>query len=275
MDFFTTYIYAPFFNILIGLYWLVGRLFPTPDMGIAMIFFAVAVRLILLPIDLAGERSDEDKYEISQKIKKLKKDLSSDPIKLREEIRKVMRQSPGAIISEVVNVIIQIIIIIMLYRIFTTGLEGADLHLIYKWMPKIKEPINLMFLGKYDLSRTNSTLNIIQTIMIAINETIHLYFSPDKPTRKDFISLVIIFPIACFLVFLFLPAGKKVYIITSLLFTIVVRLVKQVLYLYYSLAKKPSVPAVNPVPASPVLPSGTNEPGTSPSSETPKSTPTP
>jgi len=238
MDFFTLYIYQPFFNILVGLYWLVGRVFPVADMGIAVIFFAVAVRIILLPMDLAGERSDEEKFLISEKIKKIKKEHGSDPIKLREEIKKVMRQSPGAILSEVVNVVIQVIVIIMLYRIFSTGLEGEDLHLIYKFMPDIHLPINLMFLGQFDLSVTNSTLNIIQSCMIGLNEIMHLYFSPVKPSQKDFVSLVIIFPIVCFFVFLMLPAGKKVYIITSLAFTMVVTLVRQAIYLYYSLSKR-------------------------------------
>lgn len=240
MDFFTTYIYAPFFNILIGLYWIVGEIFSQPDMGIAMILFAIAVRLILLPVDLAGQRSDKEKYLISEKIKKLKKEFASDPIKLREEIKKIMRQSPGAIVSEIINVIIQIVIIVMLYRIFTTGLEGEDLHLIYSWMPTIKQPINLLFLGQFDLSRTNSTLNLLQSLMIALSEFVHLYFSPTKPSRKDFISLVLIFPTVSFVVFLMLPAGKKVYIITSLFFGIVLMLVRQISYLFYSFTQKPS-----------------------------------
>lgn len=238
MEIFTTYFYQPFFNILVGLYWLVGQVLPNPDMGIAVILFAISVRLILLPIDLAGDRSAEDKYKIAEKIKQLKKDLASDPIRLKAETRRIMRTRPGAIISEIVNVAIQVMVILMLYRIFTTGLEGADLHLLYDFMPEIQTPINLMFLGKYDLSRTNNSLNVLQSLMIAANEAMHLYFSPIKPDRKDFISLVIIFPIFCFIIFMFLPAGKKVYIITSIAFTMVVRLVKQLLYLYYSFSKK-------------------------------------
>lgn len=251
MDFFTTYFYQPFFNLLVGIYWLVCQIFPNPDMGIAMILFAVAVRLIFLPIDLIGERSDKDKFEISEKIKKLKVDLAADPIQMRKEINQVMRQKPGAIISEVFNVIFQALIIVMLYRIFTTGLEGADLHLIYKFMPKIQTPINLMFLGIYDLSRTNNTLNILQSLMIAANEAMHLYFSPVKPDQKDFVSLVIIFPIICFVIFMFLPAGKKVYIITSITFTMTVRLIRQLIYFYYSLGKRHQVvPAAETTPAS-------------------------
>lgn len=240
MDIFTTYFYQPFFNILVGIYWLVGQIFPNPDMGIAVILFAVAVRIILLPIDLAGDRSAEDKYKISEKIKELKKELAADPIRLRSEMKKVMRTRPGAIISEIINVIIQVLVILMLYRIFVTGLEGADMHLLYSFMPKIQTPINLMFLGIYDLSHTNNHLNILQSVMIAANEAMHLYFSPVKPDKKDFVSLVILFPIVCFIVFMFLPAGKKIYIITSIAFTMTVRIVKQLLYLVYSFSKKPA-----------------------------------
>lgn len=263
MDIYTTYFYQPFFNILVGLYWIVGQVFPYPDMGIAVILFAIAVRLILLPTDLAGDRSAKDKFEISNRIKQLKIELASDPIRLKAETRAVMRTRPGAIISEIINVVIQILVIIMLYRIFTTGLEGADLHLLYKFMPKISTPINMMFLGIYDLSRTNSTLNVIQSIMIAVNEAMHLYFLPVKPEQKDFVSLVIIFPIFCFIIFMFLPAGKKVYIITSLAFSMVVRILKQLNYLYYSFTKKP-VPAVTPD----VQATTTNPP---PSAQTPNS----
>lgn len=268
MDFFTTYIYQPFFNILIGLYWVVGRLFAQPDMGIAVIFFAVAVRLILLPIDLLGEQSDEEKFQISEKIKRLKKELDSDPIRQKAEIRNVMRQSPGAIVSEVFNVLIQLIIILILYRIFTTGLEGEDLHLIYPFMPPIKLPINLMFLGKYDLSRTNSTLNLIQSGMIALSEIIHLNFQAVKPSRRDFISLVLIFPIVCYAIFIFLPAGKKVFIITSLAFGIIVKLVKQGLFLYYSFSHRivEATAPVTPPATSTVLPPD--------QAQTPPSTPT-
>ncbi|HCQ31005.1 TPA: hypothetical protein DIU27_01290, partial [Candidatus Collierbacteria bacterium] len=172
MDFFTLYIYQPFFNILVGLYWLVGQLFAAPDMGIAVILFAVAVRFILLPIDFVGERSDEEKLQVSLKVKQIKKEFVHDPVKQKEEIKKLMRQSPGAIFSEIFTITIQVLIILILYRIFTTGLEGADMHLLYKFMPTVRQPINLMFLGKYDLSHTNSALNILQSIMICLSEIV-------------------------------------------------------------------------------------------------------
>ena len=50
----------------------------------------------------------------------------------------MMHGNPGPVISETINITIQVIIILMLYRIFKTGLEGADLHLLYPFMPEVK-----------------------------------------------------------------------------------------------------------------------------------------
>lgn len=232
---FVTYIYQPFFNILVGLYWLIGQIFGDPDMGIAVILFALVIRIILLPLDFAFDRSESEKLAITEKIKKLQKEYRSDQVGLKLEIKKVMRGNPGPVISETINIAIQVIIILMLYRIFKTGLEGADLPLLYPFMPEVKTPINLLFLNEFDLSQTNNTLNLIQSLLIFAIEGLHMLFSPDPTSRRDFLSLAIIFPIISFLVFMFLPAGKKLFIITSLLFSIAVMLVKQALFWYHSL----------------------------------------
>ena len=232
---FVTYIYQPFFNILVGLYWLVGQVFGDADMGVAVILFALVVRIILLPLDFAFDRSEDEKLAISNKIKQLQKEYRSDQVRLKQEIKKVMRGNPGPVISETINIAIQVIIILMLYRIFKTGLEGADLHLLYPFMPEIKTPINLLFLNEFDLSQTNNTLNFIQSLLIFAIEGLHMLFSPGPTSRRDFLSLAILFPIVSFLVFMFLPSGKKLFIITSLLFSIGVMLVKQALFWYHSL----------------------------------------
>lgn len=241
MPIFVTYIYQPFFNILVGLYWLVGQIFGVSDMGIAVILFALVVQIILLPLFLASDRSDKEKAVLAAKIKELEKTYKADPIRLRAETKKVMRSNPGAVVSETINILIQLIIVLMLYRIFKTGLEGADFHLLYPFMPEIKTPINLMFLDKFDLSRTNATLNFIQSLLIFTIEALHMLFSPDPTSRRDFLSLAIFLPVTAFIIFMFLPAGKKLFIITSLLFSIAVLLVKQALFWYHTLTGTLSV----------------------------------
>lgn len=243
---FVTYIYQPFFNILVFLYWLVGQVFGEFDMGIAVILFAIVVQIILLPLSLSSDKSEKERHEIAEKIKQAEKEFAHDPISLKRRNKEIMRSNPGAVVSETINIIIQVIIIVMLYRIFKTGLEGEDLHLLYSFMPEIKTPVNLVFLGKFDLSQTNSTLNILQSLAIFAIEGLHMIFSPGKINRKQFLQLALFLPIVSFFVFMLLPAGKKVFIITSLVFNIGVLLVKQTLFWYHSLIRP--VPAQAPQP---------------------------
>ena len=122
---FTTYIYQPFLNILVGIYWLLGQATNGhPDMGIAVIIFAIIIRLLMLPLTLSADRSEKEKRQIVDKINVIQKTFKGQPAKIKQETKKILKQNPGTLISEGVTLTIQIIIVLMLYRIFKTGLEG-------------------------------------------------------------------------------------------------------------------------------------------------------
>lgn len=223
---FERYIYQPFFNILVGLYEILGRISPElADMGIAVIIFSVIIQILLFPLRIAGERSEEEKKKITEKIEEAKRAYSHEPIKMREAIKSIMRSNARTVIATTANLLIGLAIILMLYRIFTTGLEGADFYLLYDFMPHPGH-INLLFLGKYDLSHTNATLNFIQSLMIFIVEVLSALRSPFPISRKDKALLQIVLPVASFLVFMFLPSGKKVFMITTLIFSAIYSSIK-------------------------------------------------
>jgi len=216
---FEHYIYQPFFNILVGLYWTLGQISPEfQDMGIAVILFAVVVKILLFPLTLAGERNEEERRRVVNEVETLKHDFASEPIRLRAEIKRVMHSNFRMVLAATANLLIQLGIILMLYRIFTTGLEGADFYLLYDFMPH-PEHINLMFLGKYDLAHTNATLNLLQSVMIFVVEFLIALRSPFPVGRRDVILLQVVLPLGSYLVFLLLPAGKKLFVITSLCFS--------------------------------------------------------
>ena len=223
---FEHYIYQPFFNVLVGLYWGLGQLSPSlGDMGIAVIIFALIIRVLLFPLTIAGERSEKEKKKIADEVESLKAAFKNEPIRMKEEIRRVMKSNARIVISTYANLVIQIIIIIMLYRIFTTGLEGHDYYLLYDFMPKI-DHVNLVFLGKYDLSHTNATLNLVQSIMIFVVELLIALRSPLPVGRKDVIMMQFFLPVGSYIIFMLMPAGKKVFIITSLAFSAVYNSIK-------------------------------------------------
>ncbi|KKU89195.1 MAG: 60 kDa inner membrane insertion protein [Microgenomates group bacterium GW2011_GWF2_47_9] len=250
---FETYIYQPFFNILVGIYWLLGRLSPELlDMGIAVIIFSLVVRLFTFPLTIASERKEEEKRKIAGVVEELKARYSHDPILAKQEVRKVMRANKRTVLATSANLIIQLIIIVMLYRIFTTGLEGEDFHLLYPFMPQINS-VNLLFLGKYDLSHTNATLNLIQSAMIFIVELLLAIRSPFPVSRRDVTMLQFVLPVGSYLVFLAMPAGKKVFIITSLVFSTIYNSIRIIQSLIARLSERftkkvEATPSESPLP---------------------------
>lgn len=216
---FETYIYTPFFNILVGLYSLLGAISPDlADMGVAVIIFSIIVRILTFPLTLAGERSEEEKQKILEKVDEVKKLYSHEPIKQKEAIKLVLRSNLRTVLATTTNILIQLAIILMLYRIFNTGLGGKDFHLLYDFMPH-PDSINLNFLGKYDLTHTNAYLNLVQSIMIFVVEVLIAMRSPIPVSRKDKILMQVILPIGSYIIFMFLPSGKKLFVITSLAFS--------------------------------------------------------
>jgi len=243
IELYTQLIYQPFFNLLVGIYYLLGQIPGNPytDMGIAVIVFTIALRIILLPVTLASDRSEKERRDIEDTLQQIHRDYRSDPVRQKQLKRKLWLTNPRVLIAETINFFIQAIIFLMLYRIFAKGLEGADIHLLYDFMPDVPQPYNLMFLGQYDLSHPNFTLNIIQSIVIFTAELISTLTSPFPSSRGEMIRLQIILPIASFAIFSQLPAGKKLFVITTLIFSIIYMLLRTIRRFFLRLKPAPAV----------------------------------
>jgi YidC/Oxa1 family membrane protein insertase len=224
---FTLLIYQPFFNILVGFYWMLGQLGQSPpDMGVAVILLTLLIRLLLLPMSLAGDKSEAERRQIAHDIKEIEERLSHDPIEMEKERRAVFARSRGVLVGELFSLAIQIMIALMLWQIFATGLKGKDVHLLYGFMPDIDLPFNLMFLGRFDLTHSSLTLNFIQSCCIFVLETLSIVTSPYPPARGEVVRMQLIMPVVAFLIFMNLPAGKKLFVITTLITSMILTLYK-------------------------------------------------
>lgn len=225
VDIFTTFIYQPFFNVLIGMYWLLGFVTDgAPDMGVAVILLTLFIRLLLLPMSLSGHKSEAERRDIAHKIKDIEEKYEHDPIQLRLQKKLVFKKSGSVIAGEMLSLFIQVSIALMLWQIFETGLKGKDFHLIYQFMPDIDLPFNLIFLDKFDLSQTSFILNLVQSLLIFVFETISILTSPYPPGKGEVVRLQLTLPVVSFLIFMQLPAGKKLFVITTLIVSIILTL---------------------------------------------------
>lgn len=219
MSIFITWLYQPFFNLLIFFYVLIERIPQVEaDMGLAVVFLTLVIRVLMLPLSIASTRSRHERHQIEQQIRKAQQNSSSPHI-AKEKTRKILGTNRRIVISEAINFMIQMAIFFILYRIFTTGLKGEDLHLVYSFMPDFQFPFNMTFLGRFDLTKPSLMLNIIQSLTILAVEVLTLIDSPYPVSRKDFVRYTLILPVASFFIFIFLPAGKKVFIIVTLWFS--------------------------------------------------------
>ncbi len=244
IELFITVIYQPFLNVLVLFYWILGFFTDgKPDMGIAVILLTIFIRLILLPLSIAGDRSEKERREITARVAEIEKVFESDPIRRDAEKRNVLQTNRRVLFAELFNLAIQVSIALMLWKIFASGLGGDDIHLIYSFMPKVELPFNLTFLGSYDLTHTSFTLNAIQSLLIFALETVSLYTSPYPVSRHEVVRLQLVLPVVSFLIFMNLPAGKKLFVITSLIFSIILTVIKAVLRYMHSFNEKQSAQA--------------------------------
>jgi membrane protein insertase Oxa1/YidC/SpoIIIJ len=192
----------------------------------------------MLPMSLSAQRSEAERRQISHQVVELEQLYANDPIRLRQEKKQVFKKSSRVLVSEIISLFIQVGIALMLWRIFETGLTGEDLHLIYGFMPEVELPFNLTFLGKYDLSHSSITLNILQSLAIFVFETVAVLTSPYPPSKGEVVRLQLTLPLVAFLIFMRLPAGKKLFVITTLCFSIVLTLLQFIYRRFMSYKEK-------------------------------------
>jgi membrane protein insertase Oxa1/YidC/SpoIIIJ len=239
MNLFTAYVYQPFLNVLVLAYWAVGRTPLGYDMGIAVILLTLFIRFLLLPMTLAGHRSEKERRDVDTQVKAIRERYPHDPVQLQKAIRGVLRSKPRILVAEGFMFSIQVIISLILLRIFSRGLGGEDLHLIYQWMPDVPQPFNLVFLDRFDLTHPHMVLNLLQSLVIFLLEAVALVTSPYPTNRSEVVRVQLTLPIVSFLVFAFLPAGKKLFVITTLIFSLLVIIVRHVIYLYHRYFPEP------------------------------------
>ena len=239
IELFTTFIYQPFFNILILMYWILGFFAENaPDMGVAVILLTIFIRFLLLPFSLAGTRSENERREIAHKVKELEVEFKNDPESFKKARKKVFSRNRGVLVSEMFSLFVQISISLMLWKMFETGLKGDDFHLIYSFMPEVEQPFNLFFMGRFELSEPSLLLNLVLSLMIFIFETISVLTSPYPPTRDEIVRLQLTLPVVSFLIFARLPAGKLLFVIVTLIFSIILAILKFIYYRFMAFKAK-------------------------------------
>jgi membrane protein insertase Oxa1/YidC/SpoIIIJ len=210
--------YAPLLNFLFWLYsGAAGQNF-----GVAIIELTVLLRLFLLPFTILDERSRYRYEQLMVKIGELERDFKSDAVMRKEKIRQLLKTHQVSYWSKMVVLGIQAFVLVLIYQVFLGGLRFTAEESLYAWV-SVPVSVNTAFLG-YDLTLRSWHWALAAGVYLFAQ----LYFSMRKNkrvTRAD-IMYLIFFPIFTALILWLLPMVKAVFILTSMIFSTLVRLVR-------------------------------------------------
>lgn len=223
---FSLLIYNPLYN---GLVFFVDIL-PGGDLGFALIFLTLLVKLILFPISLNAVRTQMIMREIEEPLKEIKEKYKDDRQVQAQKTMELYREKGLNPFSSIALIFLQLPIIFGLYFVFAKGgFPSVDPTLLYPFI-SIPEHMNINFLGLIDLTEKSMVLAALAGATQFLQTKLSL--PPLKPRvegeasfKDDFarsfqLQMRYILPIVVTVVAYIISAAIALYWLTSNLFMI-------------------------------------------------------
>jgi YidC/Oxa1 family membrane protein insertase len=218
---FNLFLYNPLLNILLLLY----RYLPGHDFGIAVIVLTILIRIILYPLGNQAIRSQKVLQELQPKLQEIQGKYKNDrenQAKATMELYKKEKINP---FSGCLPLIIQLPILIALYRVFWRGLQPGVQTSLYSFVPYAGQ-INPMFLGIINLSQPSPLLAVFAGITQFIqSKMVSPQVKSSQGKNSDFSGMMqkqmlYFFPVFTILILWRFPAALAIYWIVTTLFSI-------------------------------------------------------
>lgn len=214
-------LYRPLFNSLIFLY----NYLPGHDFGLAIIFLTVIIRFILYPIAVKALRSQKALQNLQPQLQEIQKKYAGDKEKQAKETLEIYRKEKVNPFSGLFLALVQIPILIALYRVFWQGLKPEELNNLYSFVANPGH-INAMFIGLADLSKPSILFAIVAGALQFFQTKMLMPVQVKSQTKGvDMASMmqkqmVYFFPFITVIILLRLPSALGLYWIVSGAFSI-------------------------------------------------------
>lgn len=220
--------YQPLFNALFFL----SNIIPNHDLGFSIVILTVLIRLALWPLTGKSIKSQKALERLKPKIEEINKKFKNDKEAKAKALMALYSENKINPLSGFLPLLIQIPIIIALWRVFLSGTK-INHDLLYFFI-KIPSEIQTVFLGIFDLTKRNMVLAIIagalqyfQTKMIMPQKTASE--SEKVPDFSRIISQQMLYfgPILSIIIFWTLPSALPLYWIVVTLMTLLQQYINQ------------------------------------------------
>lgn len=151
----TAIFYQPIFNLLFGLV----AIIPGHSLGWAIVAVTLLVRIILLAPSAAAVKSQRELQALQPKIDEIRQKYKDKPDELNQKLLAVYQEHKVNPFGSCLPLLIQLPVLLVLYRVFLSGIHETNLNLLYSFVPN-PGPLNALFLG-IDLTHPSILLAII------------------------------------------------------------------------------------------------------------------
>ena len=224
-NFFYIILYRPLFNCLVLLY----NYVPGHDFGMAIIFLTVLIRVVLYPISVKAVKSQRGLLKLQPQMQEIQKKYKEDKEKQAKEILELYKKEKINPFSGLLLALIQLPILIALYRVFWQGLNPKELAVLYSFVANPGH-INALFLHIIDLSKPNLIFAILAGLTQYFQTKMLLPQTAPKKNQQskeaDFSQIMqkqtlYFLPVFTIIILMNLPSALGLYWTISGLFSII------------------------------------------------------
>jgi len=218
-------LYQPLFNLLIWIY----NNWTDENLGWAVIIMTLLMRLVLLPFTLINERNRIRNLELLDEVRHVEKTYQADPVMKKEEIRRVMKKRRVQPWSTAIVLFVHALVFLLLYQVFISGIKGTNLFGLLYSSVDYPGRINTDFYG-FQLGQTH---DIIWPGLVALFLAAEIYIGYRHRRgrlRKTDLFYFILFPLIVFFVLWALPMVKSLFIMATMVFSILMALTGKLLF---------------------------------------------
>ncbi|PJE57638.1 MAG: hypothetical protein COU82_00835 [Candidatus Portnoybacteria bacterium CG10_big_fil_rev_8_21_14_0_10_38_18] len=209
-------LYRPIFNVLVFLY----NIVPGHDFGIAIILLTILILAVLYPLSYKLIKSRQALTVIQPKIKEIQNKYKNKEEQAREMMKAYKEHNINPV-SGCLPLLIQLPILIALYRVLLNVLKPGSLSVLY---PFIENPgtINSLFFGVLNLAKASPILAGLAGLSQFLYSKLMMKYSPPTPQPSqqkgamDIQKMIgkqttYIFPFMIVIFGLSVPAGLTLY----------------------------------------------------------------
>lgn len=221
---FNEFLYHPLFNLLVFLY----NTASFGDIGLAIVLMTILIRLVLWPLSQKAIQSQKSLQDLQPKIKAVQEKFKDNKEEQSKALMALYKENKVNPFSGCLPILIQLPIMIALYRVFLKGFDVGSLSMLY---PFIKNPglINPISMGLISLALPSKILAVLAGVFQFWQAKIMMPKKniPEAPKKSDeFMAQAIskqtlyFLPILTVIISWKLPAGLALYWTITTLFTV-------------------------------------------------------